>query len=420
MLPRIQRSGTPPRPPETCLFFLLLSTTLSFAQTILPLPSLSTFNLSLTASAPLVLSLNSSSSPSTVYLSVSLCTESNLLPTILVTNATSIKIPSSSDLLKKGTASNPKLGVWILDFDAGFASWNGTVGEGGLRVASYSSQDRLEGEIEVGLSTTAPLQTISPTLPVLADTSSTHLLLFTPVFSPPPASAVPQTYPNYVLPPPPPLSSSNPVNASLPTLPPNHSFYIFPSSPTLLNSSVSLGKSSCFVRKQTGRLKNVTVVEKQTRLLAGKGWREMVVLEGQELVPEEEYIVWVEKRVVGGSGVELSGPIAFRMKEADFPCPLLYTSPTSICPSLTYAAALPESETSAGLLTSLPSNLTSIIETYLASFATTLSTYACGRDNYSPVSSCEMCYEVYREWLCRSLVPRSCILFSCCRCSSLD
>lgn len=124
---------------------------------------------------------------------------------------------------------------------------------------------------------------------------------------------------------------------------------------------------------------------------------------------------------------------------ADFPCPLLYTSPTSICPSLTYAAALPESETSAGLLTSLPSNLTSIIETYLASFATTLSTYACGRDNYSPVSSCEMCYEVYREWLCRSLVPRvsrdrrvlllslsrslafqSCILSSCCCCSYLD
>jgi len=57
-------------------------------------------------------------------------------------------------------------------------------------------------------------------------------------------------------------------------------------------------------------LKNVTVVEKQTRLLAEMGWREMLVLQGSELSPEGNYIVWVEKRVEGVSGVELSGPVS--------------------------------------------------------------------------------------------------------------
>ena len=96
--------------------------------------------------------------------------------------------------------------------------------------------------------------------------------------------------------------------------------------------------------------------------------------------------------------------LLFLLLLADFPCPLLYLPTSSSCPSLTYAAALPQTPT--GLLTSLPSNLSSSLDSYLASFATTLSTYACGRDNYSPVSSCEMCYEVYREWLCRTMIPR--------------
>lgn len=71
------------------------------------------------------------------------------------------------------------------------------------------------------------------------------------------------------------------------------------------------------MRRQEGFLKNTTVVEKQTRLVVGKGWREMLVLEGEELQSEGNYMVWVERRIKGVAGVELSGPIQFRMKEGE-------------------------------------------------------------------------------------------------------
>lgn len=57
-------------------------------------------------------------------------------------------------------------------------------------------------------------------------------------------------------------------------------------------------------------------------------------------------------------------------------------------------------------LTTLPDPMISLLTSSLDSFATTLSTKACGRDFYSHVSSCFDCHTSYRDWICRTLIPR--------------
>ena len=54
----------------------------------------------------------------------------------------------------------------------------------------------------------------------------------------------------------------------------------------------------------------------------------------------------------------------------------------------------------------LPADITSLIVTSLQSFTTSLLSSACGRDLYSHVSSCADCQAVYRDWLCRVVVPQ--------------
>lgn len=330
LLPRIRTSRTPPRPPEISLLAIVLNllTLLSAASaqniSIDSLPSLASYNLT-AATSPLVLVLPPfTSSPQSIFLTLSLCVDLDTLPIIFLTNSTTIEVPTLSDL----SAKKAKGTVWSFALDAGFASWNGSVGEGGLRVAVSSEVDT---EVEISIAqdgpfllplaasslsshlahrlspslTAVPLQTVSSTLPVLADTTSRYALLFTPVFASPPDALAPQTYPNYILPPP-------RVNATPPSSPPNHTLYIFPTTDSSVNT---LGKSSCYVRKRTDALKNVTVAGNETRLLAGKGWREMLLLEGKELTSEGNFTVWMERKTGGSEAVELSGPISFRMKE---------------------------------------------------------------------------------------------------------
>ena len=77
---------------------------------------------------------------------------------------------------------------------------------------------------------------------------------------------------------------------------------------------------------------------------------------------------------------------------------------------LAYAAPLPANTTSIlstpAPLASLPDATVSLLTTSLQAFSTSLLTQACGRDFYSHVSSCLDCYTAYRDWLCRSVIPR--------------
>ena len=50
--------------------------------------------------------------------------------------------------------------------------------------------------------------------------------------------------------------------------------------------------------------------------------------------------------------------------------------------------------------TNLPTNLTTTLIAYMANFTTTLTTFACGRDWYSPIVGCDDCQREFRKWLC--------------------
>jgi calcium channel MID1 len=80
----------------------------------------------------------------------------------------------------------------------------------------------------------------------------------------------------------------------------------------------------------------------------------------------------------------------------------------ALCPSIAYAAALdPDGiDDPTYAVTLLPDATTRTLEQSLNGFSASLMAQACGRDLYSPVWTCQDCMDEYREWLCRTLVPR--------------
>jgi calcium channel MID1 len=95
-------------------------------------------------------------------------------------------------------------------------------------------------------------------------------------------------------------------------------------------------------------------------------------------------------------------PPSPRSITADFPCPLAYQ--LDLCPSIAYAAAI--NTNSDNPVTTLPDALHDTLVASLNAFSTSVSSTACGRDLYSPVSSCYDCFNEYREWLCRMIIPQ--------------
>lgn len=90
---------------------------------------------------------------------------------------------------------------------------------------------------------------------------------------------------------------------------------------------------------------------------------------------------------------------------ATFPCPLVHG--LGLCPSIAYAAPLNvSSDKPYPIVTSLKSHLEDVLSASLNGFSTSLLSSACGRDLFSPVSTCADCFDEYREWLCRSILPR--------------
>lgn len=88
-----------------------------------------------------------------------------------------------------------------------------------------------------------------------------------------------------------------------------------------------------------------------------------------------------------------------------FDCPLVHSLP--FCPSVSWAAPLPQPQGSDLYdSTNLSSNISIPIQQYMTNFTTMLSTFACGRDIYSPLQSCANCHDEYRKWLCAISFPR--------------
>jgi calcium channel MID1 len=98
---------------------------------------------------------------------------------------------------------------------------------------------------------------------------------------------------------------------------------------------------------------------------------------------------------------ELTTPFA-----ASFACPLVHNLP--FCPGLAYAVPLPPPPFPlvAHDASSLPAAITNPLLEYIANFTVTLLTFACGRDFYSPLQSCDDCQTAYRQWLCSVQFPR--------------
>lgn len=54
----------------------------------------------------------------------------------------------------------------------------------------------------------------------------------------------------------------------------------------------------------------------------------------------------------------------------------------------------------------VPDNVTTTLLSYLTNFTITLTTFACGRDFYSPIVGCDDCEREYRKWLCTMTFTR--------------
>lgn len=77
--------------------------------------------------------------------------------------------------------------------------------------------------------------------------------------------------------------------------------------------------------------------------------------------------------------------------------------PTDLCPGIGYATPI---STASGPVDAIPEDLAEILTTNLQAFSASLLTSACGRDHFSFVSSCLDCYNAYRDWLCRIVLPQ--------------
>lgn len=91
---------------------------------------------------------------------------------------------------------------------------------------------------------------------------------------------------------------------------------------------------------------------------------------------------------------------------AAFACPLVHSLP--YCPGVNWAVPLaqPPNNGEAYDSTSLPTSISSPLVQSLTNFTTVLTTFACGRDIYSPLQSCADCQTAYRQWLCNVWFPR--------------
>ncbi|WVQ98698.1 hypothetical protein IAU59_005829 [Kwoniella sp. CBS 9459] len=432
---------------------------------------------------------------SSIYLTFSICTltsDQSLLPNILVStiDPPNFDLDSSSKLIydrdsgglgQSKTGWNQRVGkngnTWLINWEKGFGNYtfstsssddndddgdsDGDSGEGSdegeqvpmsilFDLGTADDEDGGAGVtgnmvIQMSASTQGPLNTISPSLPFLGDTTSSLALLFSPLLVS--TTRAESSYPNYTLPSPQlvfepfasiasdgssdgisrvssgnsSLSNTNLTLAIVPTAssPTNSGLdYSICAIRSTLNSTGDLPSDSSGNGNSNGNIVLRTPADEPqwSSLDEEEGYRHFWAVGA--LTPGTNYSAWV----IDQEGV-LAGPIWFVMKPESFPCNLVL--PTSICPGIAYAAPIPANETTTTITITSPTDLTdtstvtvnapiqslpdetiALLTANLQSFRTSLLSHACGRDLYSHVSSCGDCFEAYRDWLCRTVVPR--------------
>lgn len=268
------------------------------------------------------------------------------------------------------------------------------------------------------ISTTGPLHT-AISLPLFGDSTQNQAIIFSAALPLPLPSIPSPTFPNYTLPPadlayPPPPDGVQfaGLNVTLVMAPTN-------------GSPAGASMSACALRRLQGAREvgsegaQVGAGTGEARLIVRgeEGWRVQWLIEGLE--PQTNYTAYVIE-----GGTKVGGPIWFVTKDgrriacdsedfvltfstAAFSCTLLHTLP--FCPRVSYAIPLsPPAGSSATSLdsTNLDPAITAPILEYMTNFTASLLTFACGRDWYSPVQTCESCQRTYRDWLCAVSFPR--------------
>lgn len=234
----------------------------------------------------------------------------------------------------------------------------------------------------------------------LGDTTSTAALLFSPVIE---APELPQpSYPNYTLPGPEPdwpifVPHADPGHGPTAGMfgnltDGNFTFVVQETRDSLVTHA--LGKS--VIALALAGNKTVYSATNWTRVNLAEGFRQYAVIEG--LQPDTNYTFWIYDR----DRLVIYPPALFRTKKAGFRCPLML--PTAMCPGVGYAS--PVADTQASYITAIPEQYSRIIEDNLESFSMSLTAQACGRDQYSFVSTCADCYDAYRDWICRMVLPQ--------------
>ncbi|KAF8335333.1 stretch-activated Ca2+-permeable channel component-domain-containing protein [Cantharellus anzutake] len=356
--------------------WLTLTPLSCLSQTTLSIPSKTSASVS-SIESPAVFAIPSSSS--TLHLSVVLCTSTQPPPRFFLNNGTNMPPPgtetSGAELVLKG----------------GLAQWTGTGPATLLARAGRGGSGNQTRSFQIGISAEEQIFDVDTRPPHLGDTTANQALIFSPPFQSIPFDE--PTYPEYVLPP------AN-ITSSNSTQPPPQTLLVFQTA-NISPALAQVSQSACGITEVPGNLlssgdhplNTTTVLRDYT------DYRTQWLFE--KLTPSTNYTAYV----VTNNSV-LSGPLFFVTKSSNFSCPLVHSVP--FCPSVTYAVPLPQPPTGATsyAVDTVPSNITSPLLSSLSNFTTSLLTFACGRDIYSPIQTCASCQRAYRSWLCAVSFPR--------------
>ncbi|KAF8578525.1 hypothetical protein K439DRAFT_1638739 [Ramaria rubella] len=370
------------------LFSIPRHATAQQVQTTLQLNTIFPQTISSDATPSASFSLPPAPTNAPLSVSVALCSDTQPFPKFSVINDSS--------------AGN----TWQLSLDEGIGVWNGGTAHGSQLVVSFDNgavrSTGLVWSFEVAVSSGGPLHRTLSTLPLLGDTTATQALLFSPPFAPP--VLVTPSYPNYTLP---------GGNLSLPDQPPasaqsNSTLIFVPTSPLRQQASLELSSSACAIKNAASSISGSWIGTNGTGGVNGstglflrdeEGWRSQWLIEG--LRANTNYSAWI---VEDGGG--LGGPIFASTKSSSFDCPLAHSLP--FCPLVSYAVPLPPTPDGTTSYTSsnLPSNISDPLISSLSNFTTSLLTFPCGREAFSPILTCESCANAYRAWACAVSLPR--------------
>ncbi|KAF8882264.1 stretch-activated Ca2+-permeable channel component-domain-containing protein [Infundibulicybe gibba] len=298
--------------------------------------------------------------------SVALCSN-DVPPRFFVTNGSAVDVP--------GPNGGPN--VFQVPLQDGFGNWTGVFPAGGVLAVDGLGKT----PFELGISGDDPIHSVLESQPFVADTTSNQAIIFSPSFGSFPL--VKPTYPNYTLP---------AANLSFPPPPPSTPNFTLILAPTNADPPLrSLLQTGCVLRAQnsTGTIVNESIWSRSPE----DGWRAQWLID--TLAPSTNYTAYVIQ-----DSTKISGPVYFTTKSAAFACSLVHSLP--YCPNVAYAVPLPPPTSGTGTYdsTTLPPTVAEPLLSGLTNFTTTLTTFACGRDWYSPLVGCDDCQRAYRRWLC--------------------